>query len=481
MKRTPLLQMKILVTGASGYIGGRLIPRLIGLGHSISVFVRDKTHIEGYPWFNQLSHVIEGDVLNIDEASTWFNQIKNAKFDVAYYFIHSISTGDDFYELDSRAALNFSKAAEGINHVIYLGGILPQNAKASKHLLSRAKTGEILREHLPVTEFRAGTIIGSGSASFEMIRYLTERLPIMITPKWIFNLIQPIGVDDVMAYLLQALHHEPVGIVNIGSSPLTFKNMMLEYAKLRGLKRFIISVPVLTPTLAGRWVGCITPIPNSLAIPLIEGIKFPVTASTQKAHELFPLINPVSYAKALQSALDETQKNIVETRWSNAHGVLTSYTVEDWEGLIQERQTKISQETPEDLFKIILDLGGEAGWFSYSWAWRLRGFIDRLIGGPGLFRGKRSGKFLRVGDTIDFFRVEKIVLNRELLLRAEMKVPGKAWLRFELKPVSEGTLITQTAYFQPHGLWGLIYWYSLYIPHYLIFKSLIKKIASKKS
>lgn len=470
--------MKILVTGASGYIGGRLIPHLIALGYSVSVFVRNKTHIESYPWFNQLSQVIEGDCLNMEKNSSWFSQIKNANFDAAYYLIHSIYTGDDFHELDSRAALNFSKSAESIKHVIYLGGILPENPDASKHLLSRAKTGEILRQHLPVTEFRAGIIIGSGSASFEMIRYLTERLPIMITPKWISNLIQPIGIDDVIAYLLQSLHMKSLGIVNIGSSPLTFKDMMLEYAKLRGLKRFIISVPVLTPTLAGRWVGCVTPIPNALAIPLIEGIKFPVTASTQKAHELFPLIHPVSYATALQCALDETEHNIVETRWSNARGFLAHYTIDDWEGLIQEQQTEISRATPEALFKIISDLGGEAGWFSYSWAWRLRGFIDRIIGGPGLFRGKRKGKSLRVGDTIDFFRIEKIVLNRELLLRAEMKVPGKAWLRFELKPVPEGTLVTQTAYFQPHGLWGLIYWYSLYIPHYLIFKSLIKKIAS---
>lgn len=468
--------MNILVSGANGYIGGRLTPALLKKGHRVSVLVRNINPLRDQPWFNELAEVIEGDVLDIKDNSIWLDKVQERNFDAAYYLIHSIYAGEHFDELDSQAALNFCKAAQHIKHIIYLGGILPKTRNPSKHLESRARTGGILRQHLPVTEFRAATIIGSGSASFEMIRYLTERLPIMITPKWVKNLIRPIGITDVLEYLIQALDKSPLGIVEIGAEPLTFKAMMLGYAKLRNLKRLIITVPVLTPTLAGRWVGLITPIPNVLAIPLIQGIKYPVVGNTDKAKLEFPSIKPIPYMEALAGALKETDRKVVETHWSNSENYPDLYTLIDKEGFIEERQSKMIHASPEVIFKIICDLGGESGWLTWQWAWNVRGFIDQLIGGPGLSRGKRPTKSMRTGDSFDFFRIEKIVLNRELLLHAEMKVPGKAWLRFEIEPHSDGAILRQTAYFQPHGLWGLIYWYSLYPIHYFIFKSMLKTI-----
>lgn len=471
--------MKILVTGANGYIGGRLVPLLLEKGHRVSVLVRNINHVREHAWFNQLDEVILGDVLDINNGGSWVDRVQAGEFDAAYYLIHSIYAGTHFDEMDSQAALNFCKAAKDIKNVIYLGGILPKTGQASKHLESRAKTGEILRQHLPVTEFRAATIIGSGSASFEMIRYLTERLPIMITPKWVKNLIQPIAILDVLKYLVEALDKKPLGIVEIGAEALTFKEMMLGYAKLRDLKRLIIAVPVLTPKLAGRWVGLVTPIPNVLAIPLIQGIKYPVIGNTDKAEREFPLIKPMPYVEALKEALRETDNRVVETHWANSENYSNLHMLINKEGLIEEIQSKFINASPKKIFKVICELGGEDGWLTWGWAWRLRGFVDRLIGGPGLSRGKRAAESLRAGDSFDFFRIERIIPNKELLLHAEMKVPGEAWLRFEIETNPDGSILRQTAYFKPHGLWGVIYWNSLYPVHYFIFKSLLKAIEKK--
>lgn len=471
--------MNILVTGANGYIGGRLIPLLLEKGHRVSVIVRNINPLKDQPWFKELAEVIQGDVLSRNDNATWLNKVQEGNFDAAFYLIHSIYAGEHFHELDCQAAWNFCKAAKAIKHIIYLGGMLPKTDKASKHLESRARTGEILRQHLPVTEFRAATIIGSGSASFEMIRYLTERLPIMLTPKWVNNQIQPIGITDVLEYLIQALGKTHLGIVEIGAEPLTFKAMMLGYAKLRKLKRLIITVPVLTPTLAGRWVGLVTPIPNVLAIPLIQGIKYPVVGNTDKAKLEFPSIKPMPYMEALAAALKETDCKVVQTHWSNSENYSDLHTVIDKEGLIEERQSRIIYASPEVIFQTICDLGGKSGWLTWQWAWNVRGLIDRLAGGPGLSRGKRQTQSMRTGDSFDFFRIEKIVPNRELLLHAEMKIPGKAWLRFEIEGHSNASILKQTAYFQPHGLLGLIYWYSLYPVHYFMFKSLLKAVEHK--
>lgn len=471
--------MKILVTGANGYIGGRLVPLLLKEGHRVSVLVRNIDHVKAFKWFDELDEVILGDVLLTNNDNHWVDKVIKAHFDVAYYLIHSIYAGEHFEEMDKQGALNFCRAAKDIKHIIYLGGILPKTSQPSRHLKSRAKTGEILRQFLPVTEFRAGTIIGSGSASFEMIRYLTERLPIMVTPKWVTNLIQPIGIEDVLKYLVAALDKSPLGIVDIGGEALPFKEMMLAYAKLQNLKRFIIVVPVLTPTLAARWVGLVTPIPNVLAIPLIEGIKYPVLGNTEMAKREFPLIEPISYMESLKAALIETDKRVVETHWANSENYSDLYTITNKEGIIEEVQRKVIRTNPEKIFKVICDLGGKGGWLRWRWAWQLRGFVDQLIGGPGLSRGKRSTQILRTGDSFDFFRIEKIVKDKELLLHAEMKIPGEAWLRFEIEPHPKGVALRQTAYFKPHGLWGIVYWYSLYPIHYFMFKSLINAIEKK--
>lgn len=464
--------MNILVTGATGYIGGRLIPKLLKRKHTVTVLVRDKKRIKNRSWYDLVS-VIEGDLL---KKGSWERKLKH--FDVAYYLVHSLYSGNIYDELDRRAALNFSKAIRGIKHVIYLGGLLPEGDNISKHLKSRAETGKILRENLPVTEFRAGPIIGSGSASFEMVRYLVERLPVMITPRWVHNQIQPIAIRDVLSYLEEALKKEPLGIIPIGAKSLSFKEMMLYFAKVRKLKRFVIPIPLLTPTLASHWVGLITPLSSKLARPLIKGIVHPITGNTKKAHTHFPKIKPISYRRAVALALKKVDSLIVETRWTDALGWNPSFYYEEKEGLIREERTRHVNAKPETLFKVFSKLGGQDGWLVWNWTWKLRGLIDIIVGGPGLSRGRRKSKTLHVGDALDFWRIEALG-DHFMLLRAEMKVPGKAWLHLRAEKEGKGSRFIQTAIFQSHGLWGFLYWYALYPIHLFIFSDMAKAIAKR--
>ena len=302
--------VKILVTGATGYIGGRLVPVLLEAGHRVRVLVRDPERIVGRSWADAVE-VVVGDLLRPETLAAACDGV-----DVAYYLVHAMYAGADFAERDRTAARNFVAAAQRVRHVIYLGGLLPAGEVSSVHLTSRAEVGEILRSGLPTTEFRAGPIIGSGSASFEMVRYLTERLPAMVAPRWILNEVQPIAVRDILGYLLAALEREPAGVVDVGTAPLSFRQMMLEYAAARGLGRLIVPVPVLAPKLAALWVGLVTPIPNSLAVPLVQGIVQPVVASTDRARSLFPDVVPISYRRAVDLALERTEAGLVETRWS---------------------------------------------------------------------------------------------------------------------------------------------------------------------
>jgi uncharacterized protein YndB with AHSA1/START domain len=335
---------------------------------------------------------------------------------------------------------------------------------------------------LPTTELRAGPIIGSGSASFEMVRYLTERLPAMVAPRWVMNEVQPIAVRDILSYLLLVLTSPAarsaggLGVIEVGSERLTFRQMMQVYASVRGLRRLIVPVPVLTPRLAGLWVELVTPIPNTLAVPLIEGVIYPVIADTARARELFPEIEPVSYRRAVELALARLSSRGPETRWSGALGRGATYQLTDREGLIREIRTRHVAAPPERVFRVFSGLGGERGWLVWDRAWRLRGLLDRLVGGPGLRRGRRHPSELLAGEALDFWRVEEVRSPELLRLRAEMKVPGRAWLQFEARPEGAGTRLVQTALFAPVGLAGTLYWYVLYPIHKLIFSDLSRAV-----
>lgn len=462
--------MRILVTGATGYIGGRLIPELLKRGHDVRAFVRDPERLTGKDWFSNVE-IIKGDLT--DRAAIREGLVGA---DAAYFLVHAMYSGGNFAESEKEYAVNFAEAASNINKVIYLGGLLPNSGNTSEHLESRAKVGEILRQNSNVTEFRAGPIVGSGSASFEMVRYLTERLPVMLVPRWVNNEVQPIAVRNVIEFLVAALDVKPLGIVDIGADALPFRGMMETFAQIRGLNRIIIPVPVLTPLLSGLWVGLITPVPNSLAVPLVKGIINPVLADTTRARKYFPGVKLMGYREAVGRAIEKTKENATETRWTDSLGTHHTYKLTDKEGLIREVRIVATDASPNSLFRSFTSIGGEKGWLAWNWAWKLRGRLDNLLGGPGLKRGRRSRTQLRVGEALDFWRVEDIVQDSRLLLRAEMRVPGKAWLLFEAIPVEEGTQLIQTAIFEPKGLFGLIYWYALFPIHTLLFGQMARRI-----
>ena len=466
--------MKVLVTGATGYIGGRMVERLLAQGHEVRVLVRDRDGALARPWGRRVE-VAEGDLLRPETLHDAFRDV-----DAAYYLVHSMGSGADFEGMDRAAARNFVAAGPHLRHVVYLGGILPETKglrHPSAHLASRAEVGAILREGLPTTEFRAGPIIGSGSASFEMVRYLTERLPAMVAPRWILNQVQTIAVGDILDYLVQALGRpETVGVVDVGAEPVTFKEMMKVYADVRGLPRLILPVPVLAPRLAARWVGLVTPIPNALAVPLVEGVVRPVVGDTRRAEALFPEIRPMPYRQAVERAVARTSEGKVSTRWTSAAGE-RGVRLEDREGIAREVRSRFVKAAPEHVFRSFSALGGERGWRVWEWAWELRGLLDKLVGGPGLRRGRRDPEQLFPGEALDFWRVEEVRSPNLLRLRAEMKVPGRAWLQFEAIPEGEGTRLVQTAYFAPTGFLGWAYWYGIYPVHSLIFSALVEALA----
>lgn len=474
----------ILVTGATGYIGGRLVPRLLEDGYRVRVLARDPARLQGRTWLAQVE-VAQGDVL--DPASL---APALAGVTAAYYLIHSMRGNADFHQRDLAAARNFGAAAKagGVRQIIYLGGLGDPAADLSQHLQSRHQTGQALREAgVPVTEFRAGIIVGSGSISFEMIRYLTERIPIMICPRWVFTRSQPISIRDTLDYLVAALE-TPACLgrtIEIGGADvITYGEMMTGYARERGLRRVLLPVPVLTPRLSSHWVHWMTPIPSDIARPLIEGLRNEIIVRDTLAQQIFPEIHPMGYGEAVRAALANLQASAVETSWSDAlvsslpdrqPTILTTH-----EGMIIEQRQRLVAARPEAVFKVFSGLGGARGWLTFNWAWRLRGIADRLVGGVGFRRGRRHPDEVRVGDAVDFWRVEAVEEGRLLRLRAEMKVPGLAWLQFLAEPAgSDQTRLTQTAFFAPKGLFGWLYWYGLYPIHGWIFSRLVRKIAAR--
>lgn len=478
----------ILVTGASGYIGGRLVGELLDAGYRVRCLARTPAKLEAARWANSVEVVqgdIEGDLRGAVDG-----------VDVVYYLIHSIGESSDWIEREAAGAANLRDAAAsaGVQRIVYLGGLGSDDAEdqsLSSHLQSRHRVGEVLADGpVPVTELRAAVIIGSGSASFEMLRYLVEVLPVMVTPKWVDTRCQPIAVNDVLRYLVDVLAcDETVGrVLDIGGPDvLTYREMMAIYAEEAGLRpRIILPVPVLSPRLSSHWVSLVTPLPRSLARPLVGSLVNEVIVKDDAILAMCKGVR-LSYRESVRLALASTRAHDVTTRWSGADGESLAGplpTDPEWSGgsvLLDERELLV-HASPQSVYRVVSGIGGERGWYGSDWLWKIRGFLDTLLGGPGMRPGRRHPDELRVGDALDFWRVQTIIPDKLLRLRAEMRMPGVASLEWHIEPSPEGSplgesRLRQIATFVPRGLWGRVYWYSVAPFHRFVFPGMIRHLA----
>jgi len=469
----------ILVTGATGYVGGRLLPLLVQAGRRVRCLARQPERLSSRVPAGV--EVVLGDVLDAASLPQAMQGVE-----AAYYLVHSMGTTGSFEEQDRRAADNFAAAAQaaGVQRIIYLGGLGEDEMELSAHLRSRHEVGERLRaQGVPVVEFRASIIIGSGSLSFEMIRALVERLPVMVTPRWVRVTAQPIAIGDVLAYLRAALAVETgnrsLTIEIGGPDQVSYGELMREYARQRGLRRWMIPVPLLTPRLSSLWLGLVTPLYARVGRKLIDSLRYPTVVRNVSAQRLFP-IRPIGVREAIASALRNEDSSFAETRWSDALSAAGVSRL--WGGmrfgnrLVDSRARQVTA-APAAVFAAVERIGGATGWYYANWLWTVRGWLDLLLGGVGMRRGRRDPERLLAGDTLDCWRVECIEPSKRLRLAAEMKLPGRAWLEFEVQPHRDGSRLRQTATFDPLGLWGLAYWYGVWPLHQLVFAGMLHGVA----
>lgn len=468
----------VLVTGATGYVGGRLAAQLVAREEEIRCLARRP---EALP--NGLashSEVVQGDLLDVPSIERALTGV-----DTAYYLVHSLGTDGDFEAEEAEAALNFAVAAKtaGVRRVVYLGGLCDEERlDLSPHLRSRCRVGEVLREHgVQTIEFRASVILGSGSLSFELIQTLVQRLPIMVTPKWVSVQTQPIAISDVLEYLLAALDLEVTGhrTYEIGGlDQMSYGDLMREYARIRGLRRWMIRVPVLTPRLSSLWLNLVTPVYARIGRKLIDSMTSPSIVQDDIALRDFD-IRPMSVHEAIEHALRHENKEVTETHWTGASstfGPVRTWRRASFRSRIVDSREAYAKARPDQAFAPIQRIGGANGWYYADWLWRLRGLLDRLVGGVGMGRGRRNPESLRIGDVVDCWRVESFDPPSRLTLVAEMKLPGRAWLQFDVEPEGTGSRIRQTATYDPVGLSGTFYWYLLYPVHKLVFAGMLRNI-----
>lgn len=472
--------MRVLLTGVTGYVGGRLLSRLQMRPHHVRCLTRRPEEFR--------SRVPEDvDVVGADllEADTLGPAL--AGMDVAYYLVHAMGGGPGFREREAVAARNFARAAEtaGLRRIIYLGGLGDEDGELSEHLESRQEVGRILRgSGVPTTEFRASIIIGSGSLSFEMIRALVDRLPVMIWPRWVRTPTQPIAIEDVLEYLLRELDRvsREDRVVEIGGATVvSYGDIMLEYARQRSLRRLVIPVPVITPRLSSLWLGLVTPVFARIGRELIDGVRHPTVVRDPEPASSYG-VEPRSMAQAIERALVNEDREFALTRWSDAvsaGGEPPSYGGRRIGSRYVDSRSSETGVSPDALFGVVERIGGDTGWYFGDWLWSLRGLLDLFAGGVGVRRGRRHPVSLLPGDALDFWRVEEVEAPHLLRLRAEMRVPGRAWLQFEVDPAPGGARLTQTALFDAAGLLGRLYWYALWPIHQLVFSGMLRGICRR--